>query len=259
MSLFNDYIVKVERRNRRLASGTLPPIEVSRHYEKQFYKTIALMVLSLLLMTYVLYGLSYGFVPAKVDVFSMMENASNPTYFPKIDFAFAEVLGIFLVVRYFLPKLREPVEQALRERDELSKKKAAKVAAEEARKAAEAAEKARRHALVVAEQHERQKAIFEFRVQALRQMEEGLKELLYERRERAEWIPESADEEHLYETIRRRFKLAGKDVPELGILRRSSDPLVIMILGDDRSYLPKDPPDEVLARRQLPPVVKLLT
>lgn len=258
MSLFNDYVVRSERRTAKEMAGTLTLIEVSRRHEFLCYAAVIGLTLLFGLVSIVNYLVaSYLSDPANLEgSFSYYrehwpENVSSNW---RSFWVFQALLTVFYINAGGLT-IRHFIRQAISERRRIREQKVAAKAKDDARKAAVVAETSRQETLAAAEIDKRQRALFEFRLKALRHMEEGILQVRNHYRKRAEFLPERVDEEHIYEMVRRGIRHSKS--PEFGILRRSFDPEVTAVLGD-QSYLPPEPSDELLMNRHLPPVSQLL-
>ncbi|WP_342154483.1 hypothetical protein [Methylorubrum sp. SB2] len=270
MSLFTDDVAKIERSLLKERAGTLPPIEISRRFEKAYYYGRGIWI-----------GIG-GFAVAAL----WLCQSTIPDVFGWKACTLASLAVVFGLTLYLRRVRSVLIHEAALERIKAGEAKAARLAAEAANRAAEeerqaavAAEAARQRSLAIA-QAERQKLLaaseqakqqaiadafadrhkrmaVELRTNALRTLENSIIRVLEHLRERAEFVPESVGEEHIYELIRK--PLRASRAPELGLLRRTVQAEVMMVIGPDQSWLPPEPTDEQLMRGPQPSIERIIT
>lgn len=274
MSLFTNLVVKLERQTLRDRETPVSPIEISRKYERQVTRLAAFFVAVWLLLNF--YETVYHLVYAAV--WTLFDRNATASFFvfnglhPRFALVTAAICLIGFAVRYYgllqaaiedriaraEIKAAEKAEEAARRAQEQAaeaERKAAEKTAQDAHRAVVLAEETMRRNRVADEATQRAQAVYQMRLALLRHMEGGIVDVLKEMRGRQEWVPEQVSEEATYELIRQRIRQAK--VPEFGILHRSVDMTVVMVLGD-RSCLPPEPSDELIASRNLPTFRNLL-
>lgn len=236
MSIFQAAVVKAEKRTLKVLDGTLPYIEVSRKYEARFYFAAAVIVALWLTFAVQIFQLSWFFSRATLVL---------AVFWSLV----AAIYGVYFFFRGYRTKAMYQRLELRQKRDAREIEKArtlsAQVAAQEAAQAAQ-----ERAEIENVNQYHR--AIYQMRLTLLRQLESGIRDHVASAKEEwasEAWEPDAAGIERIYERLRAGIK--ASQAPEYGLLHRTTDGVVLRVLGD-RSCLPPDMTDQQIAARHLP-------